>query len=118
MFWTAFIPGDAISVNMASGTGRLCLTDTFVIDAHDVVSGLTRQPADQASVSLVVHWENPGDGGHAHDTTNRFDLTYVNTSSRIEWSATKQGFKFVSDPSDTSVSDLSVLGTEINGVFF
>lgn len=118
MFWTAFIPGDAISVNLASGTGRLCLTDTFVIDAHDVVSGLTRQPADQASVSLVVHWENPSDGGHAHDTTNRFDLTYVNTSSRIEWSATKQGFKFVSDPSDTSVNDLSVLGTEINGVFF
>jgi hypothetical protein len=42
----------------------------------------------------------------------------VNTSSRIEWSATKQGFTFVSDSSDTSVSDLSVLGTERNGVFF
>jgi hypothetical protein len=118
LFWTAFIPSDAISVNLASGTARMCLTDSFVIDAHDVVSGLTRQPADQASVSLVVHWESPGDGGHVHDTTNRFDLTYVNTSSRIEWSATKQGFKFVSDPSDTSVNDLSVLGTEINGLFF
>lgn len=105
-------------MNMGQGTARLCLTDSFVIDAHDVVSGLTRQPADQASVSLVVHWENPSDGGHVRDETNQFDLTYVNTSSRIEWSATKQGFKFVSDPSDTSVNDLSVLGTELNGVFF
>ena len=103
---------------MGQGTARLCLTDAFVIDAHDVVSGLTRQPADQASVSFVVHWENPSDGGHVRDETNQFDLTYVNTSSRIEWSATKQGFTFVSDSSDKSVSDLSVLGAELNGVFF
>jgi hypothetical protein len=105
-------------MNMGQGTARLCLTDSFVIDAHDVVSGLTRQPADQASVSLVVHWDTPSDGGHVRDETNQFDLTYVNTSSRIEWSATKQGFTFVSDSSDTSVSDLSVLGTELNGSFF
>jgi hypothetical protein len=89
-----------------------------VIDAHCVVNALTRGPVDQASASFVVHWENPGETGHAHDTDNRFDLSYVLTSSRIEWSATKQGFKFVSDPSSTSVSDFSELGTERNGVFF
>jgi len=96
----------------------MCLTDSFVVDAHDVVNGLTRGPVTPASVSLVVHWENPADGGHVHDETNRFDLNYVNTSSRIEWSATKLDFMFVSDPSDTSVSDLSELGTESNGSFF
>jgi len=42
----------------------------------------------------------------------------VLTSSRIEWSATKQGFQFVSGPSTTSVSDFSELGTDANGVFF
>jgi hypothetical protein len=97
---------------------RLCLTDSFVIDAHCVVNALTRGPVDQASASLVVHWEDPGESGHVHDSDNRFDLSYVLTSSRIEWSATKQGFKFVSDPSSTSVSDFSELGTERNGVFF
>jgi hypothetical protein len=96
----------------------LCLTDSFVIDAHCVVNALTRGPVDQASVSFVVHWENPGGTGHVHDTENRFDLSYVLTSSRIEWSGAKQGFKFVSDPSTTSVSDFSELGTERNGVFF
>jgi len=118
LFWTAFIPADALSVNVAAGTARFCLTDSFVIDAHDVVNALTRGSVDQASVSFVVHWEKPGDTGHVRDEENRFDLSFVNTSSRIEWSATKQGFKFVSDPSTTSVSDLSELGTERNGVFF
>ena len=103
---------------MAAGTARLCLTDSFVIDAHCVVNALLRGPVDQASVSLVVHWETPGETGHVTDSDNKFDLSYVLTSSRIEWSATKQGFKFVSDPSNTSVSDFSELGTERNGVFF
>lgn len=105
-------------MNVAAGTARLCLTDSFVIDAHDVVNALTRGPVVQASASLVVHWETPGGTGHVRDETNRFDLSYVSTSSRIEWSATKQGFKFVSDHSDTSVSDFSELGTESNGLFF
>jgi len=118
LFWTTLIPTDAISVNVAAGTARLCLTDSFIIDAHDVVNALTRGPVDQASVSFVVHWENPGDTGNVHDESNRFDLNFVNTSSRIEWSATKQGFKFVSDPSTTSVSDFAELGSERNGAFF
>lgn len=96
----------------------MCLTDSFVIDAHCVVNALLRGPVDQASVSFVVHWETPGETGHVSDSDNQFDLSYVLTSSRIEWSATKQGFKFVSDPSNTSVSDFSELGTERNGVFF
>ena len=112
------IPSDALTVNVAGGTARLCLTDSFVIDAHCVVNALTRGPVDQASVSFVVHWEKPGESGHVRDNDNKFDLSYLLTSSRIEWSATKQGFQFVSDPSTTSVSDFSELGTDANGVFF
>lgn len=112
------MPGDAVSVNVNQGTGRLCLTDSFVIDAHDVVNALTRGQVDQAGVSFVVNWFDPGGTGSVHDEENGFDLNYVFTNSRIEWSATKQGFSFVSDPATTSVSDFSELGTERNGIFF
>lgn len=112
------MPDDAVSVNVAQGTARLCVTDSFVVDGHDVVNALTRGPVDPAGISFVVHWFDPSGMGHAHDNDNKFDLSYVYTNSRIEFSATKQGFSFVSDPSTTSVSDFSELGTERNGIFF
>ena len=89
-----------------------------MIDAHDVVNALTRGPVDQAGVSFVVNWFDPNGTGSVHDEDNGFDLSYTFTNSRIEWSATKPGFSFVSDPATTSVSDFSELGTERNGIFF
>jgi hypothetical protein len=96
----------------------LCLTDSFVIDAHDVVNALTRGQVEQAGVSFIVDWSEPSGTGSVHDEENQFDLNYTFTNSRIEWSATKQGFSFVSDPATTSVSDFAELGSERNGVFF
>jgi hypothetical protein len=42
----------------------------------------------------------------------------VHTPATIAWAATESGIQFVSDPADTTVNELSLIGHEHNGVFF
>jgi len=62
-------------------------------------------------------WAQPTDLS-LRDAVNRFAGQYVHTPATIAWAATESGIQFVSDPADTSVNELSVIGHEHNGVFF
>jgi len=39
-------------------------------------------------------------------------------NATLAWSAEEEGFKFVSDPEDTSTTVFAEIGQERNGVFF
>lgn len=120
VFWTSLFPPDSVEIDADDlDRARLCLGDLFVIDAHDIVSALSRLPADPSSVSFKVRWFNATTPlEHVRDTTNRFDLAFRQTMAAIQWSAVTPSFKFVSDPASTSVTDFAELGRERNGVFF
>jgi len=118
LFWTTLIQPESVSVNLASGSASLCLGNSFVIDAHDLVNGLRRGLVLQAGLSFKVKWLNPTTRGKVRDTTNRFDLSFVKTSAQLEWTANNEkGFTFHSDVAD-SVTDFAELGNEQNGALF
>jgi hypothetical protein len=118
LFWTTLIQPESVNVNLASASASLCLGNTFVIDAQDLVNGLRRGPVLQAGISFKYKWLNPTTRGKVRDTHKLFDLSFVNTSAQLEWTASNEkGFTFQSGAA-SSVTDFAELGNEQNGAFF
>jgi hypothetical protein len=91
---------------------------TRLEDYHDIVNALLDGPSVEATVSFDIHWLGATDRFELRDAAKRFAGQYVHTPATIAWAATESGIQFVSDPADTSVNELSLIGHEHNGVFF
>jgi len=94
-----------------------------LLDFHDNPNGLTNGPSVPATVSFTITWSSPL---HTYDKTNDFALQFAPPTVTIEWSAMQSatspsnsdGFQYVSDPANTSVTEFALIGHEHNGVFF
>ncbi|HEX6107897.1 MAG TPA: hypothetical protein VFZ02_00695, partial [Ktedonobacteraceae bacterium] len=65
-----------------------------------------------------MHWSGIKQRVHLHDKQNEFDAHVIEDNATLAWSAEEEGFKFVSDPEDTSTTVFAEIGQERNGVFF
>lgn len=105
-------------MNLDAGTASYHANSIFAEDYHDIVSALTGGPGIPGSVSFDLHWFGTTQTQTARDTTNHFTGVYQIDSATIAWSANRQGFKFHSDPADTSTTVFAMIGSERNGAFF
>ena len=94
-----------------------------LLDFNDVTNGLKNGASVPATVSFTITWSSPL---HTYDKTNDFALQFAPPTVTIEWSAMQSatspsnsdGFQYVSDPANTSVTEFALIGHEHNGVYF
>jgi hypothetical protein len=87
-------------------------------DYHDIANALKDGPSVPANVSFHMRWSGVQKRVHLHDVQKKFDADLILDTATIGWSAREKGFKFVSDPANTSTTVFAAIGRERNGVFF
>ena len=135
MFWTVPVPDEAVDVDFDDGQARLRVTRLPVFNDHDLANSLTSGlglPGDlgfpyphippvapvRATVSFDIEWSQRLQTADIHNTSQRFQGTFIETVATIRWSAQERGFQFRSDGPNPARSLFAVIGRERNGVFF
>jgi hypothetical protein len=120
LFWVVKIPDSSVSVNVGAGRARMRVTDLEVEDYGDLCNALLDGPSVDADVSFDVVWSDPtGRSQLRNDAPDQqFTASLLTTNATVEWSAEIRGFRFESDPANTSTVVYAEVGEERNGVFF
>ena len=121
-------------MDLDAGTASLHVQNACVFDAFTVpnsVMGVDR-PVNQAKGiinSLEMEWSGIIKRDSANEPVNLMRGNFVENTATIAVTATTpftmvtalsngHGFKFVSDPASTSISNFAQIGQEFNGVFY
>ncbi len=96
----------------------MIVNNVDVEDYHDLVNALQDGPSVPANVSFHMRWSGVQQRVHLHDQQKKFDAHLILDTATIGWSARRKGFRFVSDPANTSTTVFATIGSERNGVFF
>ncbi len=118
LFWTIRVPDESIEVDFEDARASIDLTDVEVADYHDVVNALKHGPSVPSDVSFHIRWSGVKKRVHLRDTQNEYDAHVIEDSATIGWSASREDFKFVSDPANTSTTVYAEIRSERNGEFF
>ncbi len=119
LFWTAVVPADAATVDLAAGTASLEVADLHLEDYHDIgnalVGGGVRPVPAMASFKVIWTCDEPAE---FNNPAQRFRGKFKIGSARMEWSARILDREYQSEPLSTSSSDFAELGHEENGSFY
>lgn len=118
LFWTIRIPDESVAIDLEDATASMKLSDVELRDFFNIPNSLMRGKSIHADVSFHMRWSGVLQRIHLHDEQNTFDAHVIEDTATIEWSAHESGFKFVSDPANTSTTVFAEIGSERNGVFF
>lgn len=121
MFWTVPVPSDSVQVTPDSSTITWRLTNFRISDYHDVISALRLPevgPSVPAVISFVMQWGEVTGVNDLRDANDQFAARVIERKATMQWEADQDGFKFVSNPANTSQTVYAGLATERNGVFF
>jgi hypothetical protein len=118
LFWTQPIPRHDVRVDFDDGKASCHVSNLSELDAGNILNALDGGPTKPSTVSFDMRWFATGDPMHITDPVHGFTGKFFISNLTIEWSAKDEGFRFDSDPADTSVNVMSVFGRERNGVFF
>ena len=134
VLWAVRIPDGSAHVNLDAGTGSLHLRQICVFDAFTVANsaaGVNRAVNQVLGVidSLDIDWSGILARETADQSANRMRGTFLETRATVAVTATTpltmvttlsngHGFRFVSNPASTSVSNFALIGQEQNGIFF
>ena len=134
VLWAVRIPDGSAHVNLDAGTGSLHLRQICVLDAFTVANsaaGVNRAVNQVLGVidSLDIEWSGILAREPANQSANRMRGTFLETKATVAVTATTpftmvttlsngHGFRFVSNPASTSVSNFALIGQEQNGIFF
>jgi hypothetical protein len=97
------------------------LTNVPVFDWKTIPNSLlhgTFSPPECARVSFRVQWSDDLRIKELRNETQRFEGRFIEDIARVSCTAEQPGFRFTSDPAETSRSVFSEIGRESNGVFF
>jgi hypothetical protein len=136
VFWAVELPEGSAHTDLDDGSARLHARNICVLDAFTVlnsVAGIAR-PVNQVRGiinALDIEWRANGTPKQQcmNQPANRMSGTFVENMARISVTATTpktdvtalsngHGFRFVSDPAETSVSHFAQIGQEQNGSFY
>lgn len=112
------VPQDSVEVHLGKGEAELEVDDLEVPDYFNLLNALRGGDSVPAEVSFNVRWGDPIRRRRLRDPVNGFEGQFIETHAAIEWSASQDGFEFVSDEMETSASTFAVIGEERNGFFF
>jgi len=118
LFWTIRVPDESVEVDLDDATASLDVNDVDIEDYHDLVNALKDGPSVPANVSFHLRWRGVKNRVKVRDETNHFVGNFIEDTASIRWSAREKGFKFVSDPANTSTTVFAEIGRERNGAFF
>jgi hypothetical protein len=134
--WTTEIPEASVEFDLREEVASLHLKNVLVFDAFTVPNSLdTRHPMGKVHAvinSLRMEWRGTTFRRSHEDCIDAFRGEYFEDRATIEVIATtrptparacsrtaaRNGFRFVSDPAETSVSHFAQIGREHNGLFF
>jgi len=118
LFWTIRIPDESVEVDLDDAEASMSLSDVEIRDFFNIGNALMRGKSIHADVSFHIRWSGVKKRVKTSDETNQFVGNYIEDTATMAWSAQEEGFKFVSDPADTSTTVFAEIGRERNGVFF
>lgn len=81
---------------------------------HGSVSG----PPVCATISLDVRWSGVTRVAEICDAANHYQGRFIEDVSTFQFTTRQSGFRFNSDPANTSVNEFSEIARERNGAFF
>jgi hypothetical protein len=134
--WNAAIPLGAVDVDLDEEEATLHVKNVVVFDGFTVPNSLnTFHPMGHVNSvinSLRLRWKGMKDVKSVRDCEDGFRGRFIEDSATIEVTATtpptparvcpptpaRNGFQFVSDPAETTVSHFAQIGREQNGAFF
>jgi hypothetical protein len=119
VFWTMRLPDDnplLIDFDSAEAT---VIGDLDLGDYTKIPNALSLGAAVPVNVTFELRWSGPVTReASVRDSTYGFRGLFKENSATLTFSATRAGFKFVSDAANTSTSVFAQLGQESNGIFF
>ena len=134
VFWVTRIPEGSFHADVDSGGARVRVENLCVYDAFTVansIMGINRPVNLVKGIinSLELEWSGVISRDTANEPVNQMRGSFVENTARIAVTATTpktmvtalsngHGFRFVSDPASTSVSNFAQIGHEQNGIFF
>jgi hypothetical protein len=132
--WVARVPEGSAHVDLDDGTASLHVENLCVYDAFTVANSLMglNRPVNLVKGiinSLHMKWSGVLSTDIANEPANKMRGTFVENIATIAVTATTprtevtalsngHGFRFVSDPAATSVSNFAQIGEERNGLFY
>jgi hypothetical protein len=134
VFWALSIPNGSAHANLAAGSAslhvrNLCVYDSFTV--RNSVQGVNRPVNQVLGIinALDIEWSGIISTETANEPVNQMSGTFIENTAKVAVTATTprtmvtalsngHGFKFVSDPASTSVSNFAQIGLEQNGIYF
>jgi hypothetical protein len=119
LFWTIRLPTGDVMIDLPEGEAAMRGRDVDFVDFGTLDNALRHGDVDPATATFRVRWGEAGKAFRLRDEKNGFEGVFRETSAVIEYTAsTEAGFRFASDPANTSRTVFAVIGHERNGVFF
>jgi hypothetical protein len=117
--WTVQLPEDnPLFMNFDAGEATV-IGDLDLGDYTKIPNSLSLGAAVPAGVTFELRWSGPVTRmTSVRDAANGFRGLFKENSATLSFSASRSGFKFVSDAANTSKSVFAQLGRESNGIFF
>jgi hypothetical protein len=118
LFWLFALPPGSVRADLARGTAAMRVSDVAMPDARNNEGSIVGGPWVPATVSFDVEWSTPLARAALRNEAGAWGGEYVETESRIAWSARQEGFTYQSAPLSTSTTVWGVVGRQRSGVFF
>lgn len=126
--WVTPIPDGSVQVDLSQAEASLharniCILDAFTVENSLTVSRPLGNPVAATIESLDMRWTGIHRRVSFSDSTDKFAGDFVEDSATIKvvvttLPSTGHGFRFVSDPARTTITNFAQIGSEHNGVFF
>jgi hypothetical protein len=118
-FWTTAIPSGSVHQPSGDGFASMRVSNLGVEDYFNLANALADGPSVEATASFAVRWVGPVTRTvNVSDPATAFAGLFREDQARVSWSASEDGFAFLSDPASTSTTVFAELGHEHNGRFF
>jgi hypothetical protein len=122
--WTIRAPASAVEVDLDAGTARYAMANVAMRDYETLFNALfggggpgLPGPSTPSVVSWDLSFSGVTSRRKIRDTSAGFAGEFLTTGAHIDWSMSKSGFSFRSNPAGQTVLT-ALLGHERNGSFF
>lgn len=110
-----------MTFDLGAGVAEWHQHDVAVSDYHSLLKSLGNPPGGPvapATVTFDIAWGTPKATRQITDEKNKFAGTFADGVATLSFTAQTGDFYFVSDPAESSQSELSWLGYETGGVYY